>query len=222
MKAHYQRGGLGDMRCKQVLNDCLQTLLAPMRERRAAAIADKKMLLELLYQGTEQARIITDEVLAEVKKCHGARLLRQHPLSGSPECIVAVEVEHQLVQQALEPADRLVMGGQRVPRHQVDDRDGGVELVHPQRVVAAEVAPDHLGHHHQIAAGRHQRRHRHKARQPHAQLPLHPETGQPELHHRLTVTPAGGVDVGTAHQLNRRQYIGQLAAERRQADQWGC
>ena len=71
MKAHYQRGGLGDMRCKQVLNDCLQTLLAPMRERRAAAIADKKMLLEQLYQGTEQARIITDEVLAEVKGAMG-------------------------------------------------------------------------------------------------------------------------------------------------------
>ena len=71
MQAHYQRGGLGDMRCKQVLNDCLQTLLAPMRERRAAAIADKKMLLEQLYQGTEQARIITDEVLAEVKNAMG-------------------------------------------------------------------------------------------------------------------------------------------------------
>ncbi len=71
MKAHYQRGGLGDMRCKQVLNDCLQTLLAPMRERRQAAISDKDKLLELLYQGTEQARIITDEVLAEVKSAMG-------------------------------------------------------------------------------------------------------------------------------------------------------
>ena len=29
------------------------------------------MLLELLYQGTEQARIITDEVLAEVKSAMG-------------------------------------------------------------------------------------------------------------------------------------------------------
>ena len=42
MKAHYRRGGLGDMRCKQELNDCLQSLLAPMRERRQAAIADKR------------------------------------------------------------------------------------------------------------------------------------------------------------------------------------
>ena len=71
MKAHYQRGGLGDMRCKQVLNDCLQTLLAPMRERREAAIADKRQLLRLLQQGTEQARALTDEVLAEVKGAMG-------------------------------------------------------------------------------------------------------------------------------------------------------
>lgn len=71
MKAHYQRGGLGDMRCKQVLNDCLQTLLAQMRERREAAIADKRQLLRLLQQGTEQARALTDEVLAEVKGAMG-------------------------------------------------------------------------------------------------------------------------------------------------------
>ena len=71
MKAHYQRGGLGDMRCKQVLNDCLQTLLAPMRERRRAAIADKRQLLQLLQQGTLQARALTDEVLAEVKSAMG-------------------------------------------------------------------------------------------------------------------------------------------------------
>ena len=45
MKAHYQRGGLGDMRCKQVLNDCLQTLLganagaSPGRHRRQGQTA---------------------------------------------------------------------------------------------------------------------------------------------------------------------------------------
>lgn len=71
MKAHYQRGGLGDMRCKQVLNDCLQTLLAPMRARRQAAIADKRQLLALLQQGTQQAHLLTDEVLAEVKSAMG-------------------------------------------------------------------------------------------------------------------------------------------------------
>lgn len=49
----------------------LATLLAPMRERREAAIADKRQLLRLLQQGTEQARALTDEVLAEVKGAMG-------------------------------------------------------------------------------------------------------------------------------------------------------
>ena len=71
MKAHYRRGGLGDMRCKQELNDCLQSLLAPMRELRQAAIADKGQLLALLHRGTLQARALTDEVLAEVKGAMG-------------------------------------------------------------------------------------------------------------------------------------------------------
>lgn len=48
MKAHYQRGGLGDRQCKNELETCLQTLLAPIRERRATFIQDKGMLLDLL------------------------------------------------------------------------------------------------------------------------------------------------------------------------------
>ena len=71
MKDHYRRGGLGDMRCKQLLNDCLQALLAPMRVRRQQAMADRGELLRLLRQGTEQARVITATVLAEVKDAMG-------------------------------------------------------------------------------------------------------------------------------------------------------
>ena len=122
------------------------------------------------------------------------------------------------IRDSLEPADRLVMGTERVARHQIDDGDGGFQLVQAQRIVATEVAPDHLGHHHQVAAGRHQRRYRHKARQPDPQLPLHPETGQPEIHHSLAVAPAGGVDMGAADQFSRPQHVGQSAAEGRQTD----
>ncbi len=104
-------------------------------------------------------------------------------------------------------------------RHQIDDGDGGIQLMEAQRIVAAEVAPDHLGHHHQITTGRHQRRHRHKARQPDSQFTLHPEPGQPELHHGLAVTPAGGVDMGSADQLVRAQRIGQFTAQWWQTDQ---
>ena len=50
MKAHYQRGGLGDRQCKNELETCLQELLAPIRERRATYSQDKGMMLELLRQ----------------------------------------------------------------------------------------------------------------------------------------------------------------------------
>ncbi|MCE9788181.1 tryptophan--tRNA ligase [Shewanella chilikensis] len=76
LKAHYRRGGLGDMKCKRILNDCLQELLAPMRERRRQALADKGQLLAILQQGTEEARAISDAVLQDVKAAMGLNLFR--------------------------------------------------------------------------------------------------------------------------------------------------
>ena len=34
LKAHYQRGGLGDVKVKKFLNNVIQTELQPIRERR--------------------------------------------------------------------------------------------------------------------------------------------------------------------------------------------
>ncbi|MFG6655550.1 tryptophan--tRNA ligase [Scandinavium sp. M-37] len=68
MKAHYQQGGLGDRQCKNELEDCLQTLLAPVRERRQRYIADKEMLMGLLKQGSEKAHQRTQETLVAVKR----------------------------------------------------------------------------------------------------------------------------------------------------------
>lgn len=76
LKAHYRRGGLGDMKCKRILNDCLQELLAPMRERRSQAMADKGLLLAILQRGTEEARAISDAVLQDVKAAMGLNLFR--------------------------------------------------------------------------------------------------------------------------------------------------
>ncbi|EMH99707.1 tryptophanyl-tRNA ligase II [Klebsiella pneumoniae RYC492] len=73
MKAHYQRGGLGDRQCKNELETCLQALLAPIRERRATYIQDKGMLLELLRQGSERAHQLTQQTLHEVKRGLGCR-----------------------------------------------------------------------------------------------------------------------------------------------------
>ena len=75
LKAHYQRGGLGDRQCKNELETCLQALLAPIRERRATFIQDKGMLLELLRQGSERAHQLTQQTLHEVKRGLGLPVL---------------------------------------------------------------------------------------------------------------------------------------------------
>lgn len=62
-------------------------------------------------------------------------------LGHTAQRIRAIALEGKSVQQPLEPANGLVMGGERVARHQVDDGDIRVQLMQAQRVVAAEVAP---------------------------------------------------------------------------------
>lgn len=75
MKAHYQRGGLGDRQCKNALETSLQELLAPIRERRATYIQDKGMLLALLRRGSERAHELTQLTLHEVKRGLGLPVL---------------------------------------------------------------------------------------------------------------------------------------------------
>ncbi|WPU23916.1 tryptophan--tRNA ligase [Cedecea neteri] len=75
MKAHYQRGGLGDRQCKNELETCLQNLLAPIRERRNRFIEDKAYLLEVLKAGSEKARTLTQQTADEVKRALGLPVL---------------------------------------------------------------------------------------------------------------------------------------------------
>ncbi|UTV30344.1 tryptophan--tRNA ligase [Photobacterium atrarenae] len=74
LKQQYQAGGLGDGTTKQILTDCLQTLVAPIHERRAEYMADKAQLVALLKQGSEQAQEEADAVLGEIKRAFGLKL----------------------------------------------------------------------------------------------------------------------------------------------------
>ncbi|MBS1167500.1 MAG: trpS [Proteobacteria bacterium] len=67
LKARYRAGGLGDMVVKRQLDDVLQALLAPIRERRARYAADAGYVLETLREGTAKARERTEETLGEVR-----------------------------------------------------------------------------------------------------------------------------------------------------------
>lgn len=67
LKARYRRGGLGDMMVKQHLEDILQSLLAPIRQRRSQFSADPAYVMDLLRQGTSRAKERTQVTFDEVR-----------------------------------------------------------------------------------------------------------------------------------------------------------
>ncbi len=72
LKAHYQRGGLGDMVVKKFLNKVIQTELRPIRERRNDWEKRLPDVYEILKQGTAKARETAAQTLSEVK--HAMRI----------------------------------------------------------------------------------------------------------------------------------------------------
>ena len=68
LKAHYRRGGLGDMTLKRRLEEVLETLIAPIRERRRELAADPDAVLDVVRDGTARARRVTSDVLLDVRK----------------------------------------------------------------------------------------------------------------------------------------------------------
>jgi tryptophanyl-tRNA synthetase len=72
-KLRYRAGKVGDVELKQRLAEVLNAYLAPLRERRAALLAQPKMLMEILVTGTEHARLIARETLEQVQDCMGLK-----------------------------------------------------------------------------------------------------------------------------------------------------
>lgn len=71
MKAHYQRGGLGDSVVKKRLLEALQSFLEPVRLRRAEFAKDPGSVMEILKQGTERAKEVAERTMNEVRQAMG-------------------------------------------------------------------------------------------------------------------------------------------------------
>ena len=67
LKAHYTRGGLGDVKVKKFLTAVMQEELEPIRKRRKEYERDIPAVYEILKKGSERAREIAAETLHEVK-----------------------------------------------------------------------------------------------------------------------------------------------------------
>ncbi len=67
VKAHYQRGGLGDVKVKKFLNSVMQAELGPIRERRAEWEKRIDDVYDILKSGSEKAEKTARAVLDDVR-----------------------------------------------------------------------------------------------------------------------------------------------------------
>lgn len=68
LKAHYTRGGLGDMPIKKFLNNVMQETLEPIRARRKELEKDIPAVYDVLKKGSDAARETAAQTLSEVKR----------------------------------------------------------------------------------------------------------------------------------------------------------
>ena len=68
LKAHYTRGGLGDVKVKKFLNNVLQEELAPIRARRKEWEKQIPAVYDILKEGSRVAREAASQTLDDVKK----------------------------------------------------------------------------------------------------------------------------------------------------------
>ena len=67
LQAHYQRGGLGDVKVKKFLNNVMQEELEPIRNRRKELQKQIPDIYEILKKGSEVAREEAAKTMSEVK-----------------------------------------------------------------------------------------------------------------------------------------------------------
>lgn len=66
LKEQYKKGGLGDVVIKNYLIEVLESIISPIREKRASLEKDK--IMKILEEGTEKTRKIAKENIKRIKK----------------------------------------------------------------------------------------------------------------------------------------------------------
>jgi tryptophanyl-tRNA synthetase len=68
LKERYRAGKVGDVEVKTKLAAALNAHLEPIRQRRAAVLADPARLKEILYEGSKRARIVAEQTMERVRE----------------------------------------------------------------------------------------------------------------------------------------------------------
>ena len=67
LKAHYQRGGLGDVKVKRRLIEVLNAFLDPIRAKRAEYAKDPQAVMRIVLDGTRKTREVAAQTMREVR-----------------------------------------------------------------------------------------------------------------------------------------------------------
>ena len=71
LKAHYQKGGLGDVKVKNFLYNILEELLTPIREKRKQLLANVDDIYNMLFENSKKASIEARKTLDKMKEAMG-------------------------------------------------------------------------------------------------------------------------------------------------------
>ena len=71
LKAHYTKGGLGDVKVKLFLNSIVNELLSPIREKRKELEENIDDVYQILFDGSMKARAAAQQTLAKMKEAMG-------------------------------------------------------------------------------------------------------------------------------------------------------
>lgn len=85
LKAHYERGGLGDMKVKKFLNDVLQEVLAPIREKREEYQKRIPEVYQILFAGSQKAREVAAVTLNQVRGAMGINYFEDMNINNEQE-----------------------------------------------------------------------------------------------------------------------------------------
>ena len=84
LKAHYQRGGLGDVKVKKFLNNVLQDVLGPIRERRHYWEQRIPEVYEILRAGSKEAEAAAAATLHDVREAMRINYFDDEALMNQP------------------------------------------------------------------------------------------------------------------------------------------
>ena len=84
LKAHYQRGGLGDVKVKKFLNNVLQDVLEPIRERRHYWEQRIPEVYEILRAGSKEAEAAAAATLHDVREVMRINYFDDEALMNQP------------------------------------------------------------------------------------------------------------------------------------------